>query len=184
MIGHTKNIKYFQNVIKTGRLVHAYLFSGPEMIGKKMFAVNLAQNILSTSHVESNPDLKIISPKIDEGDTKIYIEDIRDLKSFLSVKPFYGPYKIAVIDDADRLTPEASNSLLKILEEPSASSILILITSKPRYLLQTIYSRCQEIKFSPPKEDELDDIIPARLKSEDKILLKKIAYNRPGWIAR
>ncbi len=184
MIGHEKNKKFFKNAVKNGRLVHAYLFSGPEMIGKKMFALELAETLCCDIEHRQNPDIKVICPKAEEGETKIYIEDIRDLKAFLSVKSFYGGYKVAVIDDADRLTPEASNSILKILEEPSASSILILIDSKPGFLLPTIYSRCQEITFQPLEESELSGLIPPKLKPEDGELLKMLAYNRPGWIIK
>ena len=172
VIGHNKNKKYFQNAVKTGQLVHAYLFSGPEMIGKKMFACELVK-LINNRGPENNPDLKQIGT---------HIEDIRNLKSFLSIKPFYGPYKITIIDDADKMTAEASNSLLKILEEPSSSSLIILVTSKPGHLLPTIYSRCYEVKFQPLKERELEDLMPNKLKPEDKILLKTLAYNRPGWI--
>lgn len=174
VVGHNKNKKYFETIIKNGQLSHAYLFSGPEMIGKKMFAQDLV-SLLNNRKAENNPDLKLVS---------YTIEDARNLKSFLSVKPYYGPYKVAIIDDAESLTAEASNALLKILEEPSASSIIILISSKPRSLLPTVLSRCQEIKFQSLGSEELAKFIPHKLKSEDKDLLKQIAHGRPGWILK
>ena len=139
-----------------------------------MFARDLVR-ILNGRGLENNPDFIEVGPKI---------EDVRNLKSFLSNKPYFGPYQVAIIDDADRMTIEASNALLKALEEPSKSSVLILVSSKPRSLLSTIYSRCQEIKFQPLKEEELVSIIPAELKSEDKDLLKQLSRGRPGWILK
>lgn len=174
VVGHNKNKKYFETIIKNGQLSHAYLFSGSEMIGKKMFAQDLV-NLLNNRKAENNPDLKLVS---------YTIEDARNLKSFLSVKPYYGPYKVAIIDDAENLTAEASNALLKILEEPSASSIIILISSRPKSLLPTVLSRCQEIKFQSLDNEELESFIPAKLKVEDKKLLKQIAHGRPGWILK
>lgn len=173
-IGHIKNKEYFEQAIQNGQLVHAYIFSGPEMVGKKIFAHDLAA-ILNGRGVENNPDFKSVGPKI---------EDIRDLKSFLSNKPYYGPYQIAIIDDAERMTVEASNAVLKTLEEPSRSAILILITSKSKHLLSTISSRCQEIKFDNLTNNEIVKFIPAKFDADDKELLKILSGNRPGWLVR
>ena len=97
-IGFDKNKKYFINIVKNGHLSHAYLFCGPEGIGKKMFAYDIFRLV---NHREpenlkgqSDPDFKLLTPRLEEDDlpagrhgTKIYIEDIRNLKSFLSLKP-------------------------------------------------------------------------------------------------
>ena len=174
VIGHDRNKRFFESVIKNGRLVHAYLFSGPEMVGKKMFARDLAR-LLNNKDAENNPDFRLVGSKI---------EDIRGLKLFLSTKPYYGPHLIAIIDDAHDLTSEASNALLKLLEEPNKAAIILLISSRPKLLLKTIYSRCQEIKFQSLGANEVDSIMPGKLKPEDKNLLKKLAQNRPGWIVR
>ena len=125
VIGHSKNKKYFDIVLKSGYLSHAYVFSGPEMIGKKLFAQDLYKTINQKEEIrDADFDYKMISPRLAEDDlpadrhgTKIYIEDIREVKVFLSLKPNVGPYKFVIIDDAHCLTPEGSNALLKILEE-------------------------------------------------------------------
>ncbi len=174
VVGHNSNKRYFESVIKNGRLTHAYLFSGPEMIGKKKFAYELAK-LLNNREQENDPDFKLVGPKI---------EDVRELKSFLAKKPYFGPYQIAIIDNADQLTTEASNAVLKTLEEPNGSAILILITSRPKLLLPTIYSRCQEVRFLSLSDSEIDFLISAKLGLEDKILLKQLAYGRPGWIVK
>lgn len=152
---HNSNRKYFENVVKNGMLAHAYLFSGPEGVGKKDFALELFRLINSREPV-GDPDFRLVTPRVEDDETKIYIEDIRDLKTFLSFKAYTGPYKFVVINDADRLTPEASNSLLKALEEPTPFSILILVSSKPRQLLPTILSRCENVRFLRSEAVELD----------------------------
>ena len=103
-----------------------------------------------------DPDFKLLSPRLEEGETKIYIEDIRDLKSYLSLKPYYGPYKFVIINDADRLVPEAANSFLKMLEEPSPFTVMILISSKPKFILPTVLSRCEKVQFLSLDEKVVD----------------------------
>lgn len=180
---HSNNRKYFEGLVKNGMLAHAYLFSGPEGIGKKYFVLELFRLINGREPV-GDPDFRLITPRTEDDETKIYIEDIRDLKTFLSFKAYTGPYKFVVINDADRLTPEASNSLLKVLEEPTAYSVIVLISSKPRQLLPTILSRCENVRFLRSEEVELDKEtveainefvkaaklgIPARLKYAEKL---------------
>ena len=180
---HSSNKKYFEGLVKNGMLAHAYLFSGPEGIGKKDFAYDLFR-LVNNREAQNDPDFKLISPRLEDDETKIYIEDIRDLKTFLSFKAYAGPYKFVVINDADRLTPEASNSILKSLEEPSLFTVIILISSKPRQILPTILSRCESVRFLRSGEKELDKEtlkaieefrraakleIPARLKYAEKL---------------
>ncbi len=111
----------------------SYLFAGPEMIGKKTYALELAHEIAGESDI-----MVVDSPLIDA---------IREVKQFLSLTPFAGTAKIAIIDHAEKLTEEAQNALLKMLEEPNRSSICMLITSSPDSLLPTILSRCQQFFF-------------------------------------
>ncbi|MEK7583264.1 MAG: AAA family ATPase [Patescibacteria group bacterium] len=111
----------------------SYLFAGPEMIGKKTYALELAHDIADASDI-----VLVDSPLIDA---------IRDVKQFLSLTPFAGTAKIAIIDHAEKLTEDAQNALLKMLEEPNRSSICILVTSSPDSLLPTILSRCQQFFF-------------------------------------
>lgn len=153
--GHEKQKIYFVNAIKNGHLSHAYLFSGPEGIGKKMFAYDIFR-LINSREPEGDPDFKLLTPRLEEDETKIYIEDIRDLKSYLSFKPYYGPYKFVVINDADRLVPEAANAFLKMLEEPSPFTVIILISSKPKFVLPTISSRCEKVQFLPSEKKEID----------------------------
>ena len=150
-----KNKKYFINAVENGNLSHAYLFSGPEGIGKKIFAYDIFR-LVNQREPESDPDFKLLTPRLEDDETKIYIEDVRDLKSYLSLKPYFGPYKFVVINDADRLVPEASNAMLKLLEEPSPFTIIVLISSKPRFILPTVLSRCEKVQFLPSEEKTID----------------------------
>lgn len=183
IIGHEKNKKYFKNVIKNGSLGHAYLLSGPEMIGKKLFALGLYEQL--NDKTENDPDFKLITPKIEEGETKLYIEDIRDIKKFLSYKSYGGGYKVVVIDDAHRLTNEASNALLKALEEPSSHSVLFLVTHMPKSLPATILSRCEEVAFLPARTEEVTGFLKdKKLNKSDEDFLIKISFCRLGFIER
>ena len=157
-----KNKEYFINAVKNGNLSHAYLFCGTEGIGKKTFAYDIFR-LVNQREPEGDPDFKLLTPRLEEDDlpagrhgTKIYIEDIRDLKSYLSLKSYFGPYKFVVINDADRLVPEAANAFLKMLEEPSPFTIIILVSSKPKFILPTVLSRCEKVQFLPSVEKEID----------------------------
>lgn len=184
IVGYQKQKKYFQNVISNGLLGHAYLFTGPEMIGKKTFAFELAENILG-NNISQNPDFKLIAPNIDDGESKIYIEDIRSLKKFSSFKSYNGGWRVVIFDDAHCLTSEAASAFLKILEEPPMSSLIILISSMPGLILPTILSRCEEVRFVVANEQEINNYLAdKKIKSEDKEFLVKLARGRIGLLEK
>lgn len=181
--GFIEQKKIFQSLIDQDQLSHAYIFQGPEQIGKKLFAQDLSILINKREKFDpADPDIFMVSPRVGEGETKIYIEDIRDLKSFLSLRPFYGPYQIVIVDDAHRLTPEASNAFLKLLEEPSGKVIFFLVTSQPQELLPTINSRAQHISFLPQADSVVASSVPVgKLPKTDQDLIVAIARGRIGW---
>lgn len=180
--GFNDNKKLFEHLLSDHALVHAYIFSGPAMIGKKKFAFSLMA-VANNRPAVSDPDVCFIAPKRAEGEAKIYIEDIRDLKSFLSRRPLRGPYKFVCIDDAHTITEEAANAFLKILEEPTADTIFILITDQAKMLPATILSRCQEISFPMPTETEAAEYVASLKESnEDKKLAIALAGGRIGWL--
>ena len=139
---------------------HAYLFTGQDAVEKKSFTEDVCV-LLTGKGFENNPDLKLIRPKTEDDEYKIYTEDIRDLKSFMSLRPYSSEYKIAVIDNADAFTTEAANAMLKILEEPPKKSVLVLISSKPRVLPKTILSRCETVVFPPQPEIQTEEMSKA-----------------------
>lgn len=184
IVGHSKQKKYFNHAISDDRLGHAYLFSGPEMIGKKTFALEIAKSLLG-GDVFQNPDFKLIAPKVEDGESKIYIEDIRDLKKFVSLKTYGGGRRVVIFDDVHCLTPEAANAFLKVLEEPPAGSFIILVSSMPDMIMPTILSRCEEVRFIGANDKEVSAYLEnKKLKNEDKEFLIKIAGGRIGLMER
>lgn len=184
LVGHNKQKKYFKYVVGNGALSHAYLFIGPEMIGKKMLALELFELINKRAYI-NDPDFVFIGPNLSEGESKIYIDDIRKLKSFFRFKPYVGPYKLAIIDDAHCLTEEAANALLKILEEPPEFSVIILVSSIPGLMPTTIVSRCEKIRFNEATQKEtVDYLTHKKVNKEDRDFLIKLAGGKIGLINR
>lgn len=145
-IGHGKQKDFFLRAIRKGRLHHAYALSGPEHAGKTTFALELAR-ILGC-----HPMLDLLVLDSQEG---IGIEEARAVESRLSLSPLGGAKKIAIITYAERMTAEASNALLKLLEEPPPRAMIILVTSNFYGLLPTIASRVQKVSFGPLPEGSL-----------------------------
>ena len=191
IIGHKKVIDFLNRSIQKNKISHAYLFEGPERIGKKMAALEFVKAVqdykkttpdpsLLRRGLEANPDLLVISPEKGES---INIAQIRELQSQLSLSPHSKKYKIAIIDNAEAMTREAANSLLKTLEEPSATTIIILVVSSGENILPTIRSRCQTIKFLIPSAKELKDFLKGYNKSDKEAeQLINFSCRRPGVI--
>lgn len=182
IIGHQKILELLNKSIVRGTIAQAYLFSGPEHLGKFTVALDFAQR-LSGSSLEINPDLIVIRPEIEEKKgivrkLDIKVEKVRDLEHQLGLTATGGKYKVAVIDDADRLNITAQNALLKTLEEPNEKVILILVAKDERKLLPTILSRCQKIKFGPVSQAELEKRIEEGEKEKAAILFWSLG--RPG----
>lgn len=167
IIGHQKQWEFLKRSIDSRNISHAYLFHGPNRIGKKKIAMEFAkyincerksfdsaqdlrrpcQKCPSCYQIESqvHPDIIFIEPEL--GKKSISIEQIRNLKEKISSSPLRAEYKIAIIDQAHLMTFEAQSALLKQLEEPKGKKIIILVTEYPDKLLTTIISRCQKIRF-------------------------------------
>jgi DNA polymerase-3 subunit delta' len=159
IIGQEQIIASLINSIKNKRLGHAYLFVGPKGIGKKTISRDFAGMILcDQTHIAgscmdckpcrlffsgSNPDYV----ELETEGTSIGVETIRDLQSNIAIRPLYSDNKVYLIPDADRMTTQAQNSLLKTLEEPPGHSVLILTTSNPDALIDTIRSRTLRYDF-------------------------------------
>jgi len=164
-IGFDKIKKSFSSLNKQKKLGHAYLFAGQDMIGKRTFALELVKKInLLDESLDHHPDIFYI-----DDQPTISIEKIRDLKKFMSFKPYSAPYKFVIIDNAHTMTPEAGNSILKILEEPSPNSILILITSQLHQMLPTVTSRCEIVNFAPHPDPTLREYLKKLSLNEKQI---------------
>ena len=107
---------------------------------------------------------------------------MRELKRFLSFKPYMSPYKIAIIDNAHLMETAAQNSILKILEEPSSYSLIILITENDHQILEPVRSRCQLVKFKPVSSKLIENnIFDKGVNTEDAKLILEVADGRVGY---
>ncbi|MDX5707489.1 DNA polymerase III subunit delta' C-terminal domain-containing protein [Clostridioides difficile] len=167
IIGQDFAKKYLTNSIKKNKLNNAYMFEGMDGIGKKKFADELSKLLLDYENLENSPDYVLIKP---DGNS-IKIAQIRKLKSDIVIRP-HKDYKIYIINNAEKMTVEAQNALLKTLEEPPNYAIIILVTNNKESLLETIKSRCDIIKFSPiPIEDLKRYLINTGIEEERAQLL-------------
>ncbi|MBI4384325.1 MAG: DNA polymerase III subunit delta' [Nitrospinae bacterium] len=178
VLGQDLAKQIIQKALLNGSVAHAYLFYGPESIGKKLVAVELAKALNcpvsgpadgcdecpSCRKIEqgAHPDFFFLEPTKTSSSARegaIHIEDVRELQRRLNFLPYEGKTKVAVVDSAELMNPQAGNSFLKTLEEPPANTVLILIASNPRQLLPTIVSRCQGIRFQPLGSGEIRRIL-------------------------
>ena len=157
ILGHERQKEVLGRAMENGRIAHAYLFHGPEGVGKRLMALALARAIVCDEQRgcgnclpcrkidhQNHPDLHVLEP---DGNS-IKIEQIRSVKRDLNLKPLESPRKICLIEEADLMTAGAANSLLKTLEEPRGDTLIILLSAQPNRLLETIRSRCQAIPFT------------------------------------
>ncbi|MFR3071663.1 MAG: ATP-binding protein [Paeniclostridium sp.] len=163
IIGQSFAKKYLSNSIKKDKINHAYLFEGIDGVGKSTFAKEFAKYLLKTEHIENSPDYINIEPQ----GASIKIAQIRNLQTDVIIKP-HGDYKIYVINNAEKMTMESQNALLKTLEEPPIYVIIILITNNKNSLLDTIKSRCDIVKFLPIPLVELKKYLEDRGIDEKK----------------
>src|SRR5215467_3019388 len=175
IIGHGKQLDTLRSALVQGRLHHAYLFVGPEGVGKRTIALSLARAIhcsdrpgdfcdqcANCARIEASnhPDVRFIGPLPDKKE--ISIQQIREIEKELNFRSFSGGRKIAVIDPATLMNLSAQNALLKTLEEPPQNSILILIASNSGGLLPTLRSRCLRLSFGPLRRDLLAGFLAAK----------------------
>ena len=169
IIGNDIIKEQLKKSINNNQISHSYLFVGIEGIGKKMLATELAKAILCLndnkycnnckSCVEfdgnNNPDFLYIEP---DGNS-LKIEQIREMQRKIVEQPIISTKKVYIIDDADTMTREAQNCLLKTLEEPPEFANIILIGSNESSFLSTIKSRCTIIKFNPISDEQVKGYI-------------------------
>lgn len=156
ILGHARQKDILRRALGANRLAHAYLFEGPEGIGKQLVALALTRAVVCSEGTgcgrciacrkvdhHNHPDLHLLVP---DG-AQIKIEQVRDLQKELSYRPLEAPKKICLIESAERMNPAAGNALLKTLEEPSGNALIILLSAHPERILPTIRSRCQRLPF-------------------------------------
>ena len=165
IIGNERNKEILKKAIEINKTSHSYIFCGTEGIGKKLIAKELAKEILCLEEKkntckcksciefdsDNNPDFQLI----EAVDGKIKIEQIRQMQRKVAEKPIISNNKVYIIDNADTMTTEAQNCLLKTLEEPPEYITIILICTNEGNLLSTIKSRCTRMQFETIKNEEL-----------------------------
>lgn len=193
ILGHPDRIDAFRKIVANGRMAHAYLFVGPDGVGKRLFARELAKALLcekskdleACDHCDScllvdagtHPDLFLVSRPEEKNEMP---SDV--MKSFcrdFSFKAARGRGKVGIIDDADDFNEESANCFLKTLEEPPPGSLFILIGTSLEQQLPTIRSRCQMVRFAPLK-DELIRAILKRHGIEDSAMLDRLVRMSGG----
>ena len=182
--------------IRSGNIPHALLFTGLDGIGKRKTATALAtalnchtiagQSFMGSEPIDPcgicrpckkiaaghHPDIIIVEPE----KSRIKISAIRDLGHALAVKPYEALTRVVVVDQAQAMNPQAGNALLKLLEEPPAKTILILITVNTYSLLPTIVSRCQQLRFKPIPDQTLTEYLKQKgISPEQADILGKLA---------
>jgi len=176
ILGNEKNKNILEKSIKSNKTSHSYIFWGIEGIGKKIIAKEFAKNILCLERTEkcncksciefdssNNPDFQLIEP----NDGKVKIEQIREMQRKVAEKPIISNKKVYIIDNADTMTTEAQNCLLKTLEEPPEYITIILICTNEDNLLSTIKSRCTRIHFDSINIEEVKEYLKQNYPNEE-----------------
>jgi len=183
ILGHSEKIKIFKDLADKDGLSHAYLFYGPEQVGKNHFAKALSAYL---EHGEFEESKRLLSETLTvlpgEDKDSIGIDEVRVAKTFLYRKPVNSEKRLVIIDNSDLLTSQAQNAILKITEEPPKTGIIILITKNPDTLLPTLRSRVQQVYFSRLKSDDLKNFLKKeRGLADDEIeRIVKLSFGRPG----
>ena len=174
IIGNNKNKKVLLESITTGNILHSYMFYGTDGIGKKMIALEFAKMILCNDNDNSpcekcksciefnsnnNPDFFFMEP---DGNS-IKIDQIRNMQKTILEKPIISSKKVYIINDADLMTKEAQNCLLKTLEEPQEYVVIILIASNENNILATVKSRCTKLFFENISDDDIQKYLKEKI---------------------
>jgi DNA polymerase-3 subunit delta' len=180
--------------VDTGRLSHAYLFTGEPMVGTTTVAQALARALLPQAPLSRHPDYWE-----DDRPDALKMDDVRllpkrlpehhaqSLQAFLAMKPALGPYRVAVISTVGRLADDAQNLLLKTLEEPQPGRVILLTTPSvsPFVVLPTVVSRCQRVSFQAVPEGEIEELLSRVGTARDRArTLAQLSRGRPGWAMR
>ncbi len=209
IVGHDDVVEQFRQILAAGRLASTYLFVGPAGVGKRRFAIELAHSLLCTESDEAtlepcgkcescrmfaagnHPDLDMVGLPRDKSTLPIELfigdRDHRNQEGLchrIGLRPFFGQRKIAIIDDADHFGIASANCLLKTLEEPPPSALLILIGTSPSRQLPTIRSRSQIVRFHGLDQETIAQILVETDAAADRQLTLRAAKLSEGSVER
>ncbi len=180
IIGHEQIIEHFQNAIGMDKVSHSYILNGPRLSGKKMLAEAFAMALQcekqgtegcmecrsckqAVSH--NHPDIIYL---VHEKPNTISVDDIRrQINQDVAVKPYASPYKIYIVDEAEKMNLQAQNALLKTIEEPPAYVVILLLTSNADIFLPTILSRCIRLNLKPAANEKIRSYLMKNLQIPD-----------------
>ena len=209
VIGQDAAIDLLRSLQSSGRLPHALVFQGPDGVGKATTARALGRVLLCPEGAEhpgscaacgllatgNHPDFLLVTREPrrpgggddddDPGETElrsvISVDQVRELTQRASRTPRIARHRLVLIDPADRMNAEAQNALLKTLEEPPASNVIVLVTSRPHLLLPTVRSRCVAVRFPALRPAELGRMLVARGMPQAEALARAaLSEGRPG----
>jgi len=195
VMGHERPINLLQRAIAQDKVVHSYLFLGNEGIGKSLVALQFAKALnclegenkpdacdrcLACKKIDHHlhPDVSLIEP---EGQT-LKVDQVREMQRALAYRPYEGRRRVFILTAADRMAPNMSNTLLKTLEEPPLHTMIILLANSPKWVLPTILSRCQSIRFNPLPSHLVSDWLAKEkgLEEKEAHLLASLSEGSPG----
>jgi DNA polymerase-3 subunit delta' len=205
LLGHDDAEATLLEALRTGRMHHAWLITGPEGIGKATLAFRFARRLLAGVPTQdslaldpahpvfrrvaagSHADLLTIERGINEKTkrmrSQIPVDEVRRIGNFMALTPAEGGWRVTVVDGAEDLNQNSANALLKILEEPPPRAILLLVCSAPGRLLPTIRSRCRRLRLSPLDDACMADLLGRYLPEmpvDDRDRLATLAEGSPG----
>ncbi len=204
MIGHDDQVEAFKTAFAGDRPHHAWLLTGPQGLGKALFAERAAIWLLagrpagsgfdaaagsaaeSLVAAGSHPDFRrLVRTEGDNGKLRaaIRVDDVRALQPLFRQTPSVAAWRVVIVDSGDEMNPQSANALLKNLEEPPQQTLFFLISHTPGRLLPTIRSRCRTLRFHRLGDDAVDRILAVSapgLDDDDRAALVRIAEGAPG----
>ncbi len=196
VVGHEWAVHLLSRSIENGHLSHAYLFTGPEGIGRTTLALAFAQALLCEAEDKPcgacracrriaggiHPDVWLVEPQ--EG--LLRVDQVREVAREASRRPVEASRRVFILTHMERAHPSAANALLKTLEEPPAHVLIILTAAAEDVILPTIVSRCQVLALRPVPEDTLVNALREQwgMEEQEAILLARLSGGRPGWALR
>jgi DNA polymerase-3 subunit delta' len=183
VIGHERVCEVLRRQVETGQVAHAYLFVGPEAVGKTTVALAFIEALAGP--LAANPNVSVIERETDAETDKlassISVVQVRALMERLTLSAFGSGHKAAFIEEADRLNTNAANALLKTLEEPRGDTLIILRAPSLESVPETIASRCQVFRFHPVAAGTIEAALRSRgVPAADAAELTTLARGRPG----
>ncbi len=181
LLGYDDKCELFEKLIKEDNLAHAYLFYGEPETGKHSFAKSIAYLLEDRKKAEGAPLIDAVFVAAEEGKT-LGIEDVARIQKFLSERPMASKKRMVVVDNAESLTREAQGALLKIVEEPPKTSLIIFVSSDSRNIFEALLSRIEKIYFPTFSEKEIASGLVKQLKIEETKAAKiaKMSFGRFG----